>query len=62
MSSRRRPARENSDATNRYSTTQRAPNYSGDDSETLIRLLPLPLREEDEEALDELTMRHSSIH
>jgi hypothetical protein len=64
MPSRRRPGTERNDTTNRYATQQNAPNYGGDEAETLIRVLPLPLRatDDDDDGFDELTMRHSSIH
>jgi hypothetical protein len=62
MRSRRRPHRDATDTTKPYAMPMHAPNYSGDDSETLIRVLPLPLREDDDEGADELTRRHASIH
>lgn len=64
MRSRRRPGREMSETTKRYAAPQSAPNYRGDEDETLIRVLPLPLRavDDDEDAFDEMTMRHSSIN
>lgn len=64
MRSRRRPGQERNETTKRYATMQNAPNYRGDESETLIRVLPLPLRadDDDDDGFDELTMRHSSIH
>ena len=60
MRSRRRPSRDTSE-TKPYMTPTRAPNYSGDDSETLIRVLPLPLRETDDDGFDEATIRHSAL-
>lgn len=64
MRSRRRPGPENSDTTKRYSAPPTAPNYSNDDAETLIRVLPLHMQggEDDEDGFDEMTMRVSSIH
>ena len=61
MSSRRRQGLDHSDTSKRQATPA-APNYSGDDDETLIRLTPLPVLDEDEEMIpDELTMRRSKV-
>jgi hypothetical protein len=38
-----------------------APNYSGDEDETLIRVTPLPIRDEEDDVADELTMRRSTV-
>jgi hypothetical protein len=57
--SSRRPGFDASD-TNTSVTTPAAPNYSGDDDETLIRVTPLPVLDEEDD-LDELTMRRSTV-
>lgn len=64
MRSRRRPGQDRNETTKRYAAQQNAPNYGGDEAETLIRVLPLPLRagDDDDDGFDELTVRHSSIH
>jgi hypothetical protein len=61
MGSRRRPGRESAEKTTPFRILTAAPNYTGDDDETQIRILPdLPGDDPSDPFDAEMTLRHSS--